>query len=63
MYYLYNLFVIKFFFFFFYFFLQIPNVNSDQADTYKCFVINPFGKAICTAALNIIEGRKYIKLI
>ncbi|XDV35414.1 hypothetical protein PO909_005366 [Leuciscus waleckii] len=41
--------------------LEIPNVNSDQADIYKCFVINPFGKAVCTAALNIIEGRKFIK--
>ncbi|XP_077054135.1 immunoglobulin-like and fibronectin type III domain containing 1, tandem duplicate 2 [Siphateles boraxobius] len=35
--------------------LEIPNVDSDQADTYKCFVINPFGKAVCTAALNVIE--------
>ncbi|XP_073810623.1 immunoglobulin-like and fibronectin type III domain-containing protein 1 isoform X1 [Danio rerio] len=35
--------------------LEIPNVDSDQADTYKCFAINPFGKAICTAALNVIE--------
>lgn len=43
-----------------YFFLQIPNVDSDQADTYKCIVINPFGRAICTAALNVIEGRKFI---
>lgn len=43
--------------------LQIPNVDSDQADTYKCFAINPFGKAVCTAALNVIEGGKFIKLI
>uniref|UniRef100_A0A672R9W4 Immunoglobulin like and fibronectin type III domain containing 1, tandem duplicate 2 n=1 Tax=Sinocyclocheilus grahami TaxID=75366 RepID=A0A672R9W4_SINGR len=42
--------------------LQIPNVDSDQADTYKCFAINPFGKAVCTAALNVIEGRKFIKV-
>ncbi|KAK9973642.1 hypothetical protein ABG768_024359 [Culter alburnus] len=35
--------------------LEIPNVDSDQADTYKCIVINPFGRAICTAALNVIE--------
>ncbi|KAG1938947.1 immunoglobulin-like and fibronectin type III domain-containing protein [Pimephales promelas] len=35
--------------------LEIPNVDSDQADTYKCLVINPFGKAVCTAALNVIE--------
>uniref|UniRef100_A0A672RAL4 Immunoglobulin like and fibronectin type III domain containing 1, tandem duplicate 2 n=1 Tax=Sinocyclocheilus grahami TaxID=75366 RepID=A0A672RAL4_SINGR len=42
--------------------LQIPNVDSDQADTYKCFAINPFGKAVCTAALNVIEGRKFINI-
>uniref|UniRef100_A0A673GYH4 Immunoglobulin-like and fibronectin type III domain-containing protein 1 n=1 Tax=Sinocyclocheilus rhinocerous TaxID=307959 RepID=A0A673GYH4_9TELE len=42
--------------------LEIPNVDSDQADTYKCFAINPFGKAVCTAALNVIEGRKFIKV-
>ncbi|KAF4112494.1 hypothetical protein G5714_007289 [Onychostoma macrolepis] len=35
--------------------LEIPNVDSDQADIYKCFAINPFGKAVCTAALNVIE--------
>ncbi|XP_051754231.1 LOW QUALITY PROTEIN: immunoglobulin-like and fibronectin type III domain-containing protein 1 [Ctenopharyngodon idella] len=35
--------------------LEIPNVDSDQADTYKCIVINQFGRAICTAALNVIE--------
>ncbi|XP_043097317.1 immunoglobulin-like and fibronectin type III domain-containing protein 1 [Puntigrus tetrazona] len=35
--------------------LEIPKVDSDQADTYKCFAINPFGKAVCTAALNVIE--------
>uniref|UniRef100_A0A8C1KE54 Immunoglobulin like and fibronectin type III domain containing 1, tandem duplicate 2 n=1 Tax=Cyprinus carpio TaxID=7962 RepID=A0A8C1KE54_CYPCA len=42
--------------------LEIPNVDSDQADTYKCFAINPFGKAVCTAALNVIEGREFMKV-
>uniref|UniRef100_A0A3B4XBF1 Immunoglobulin-like and fibronectin type III domain-containing protein 1 n=1 Tax=Seriola lalandi dorsalis TaxID=1841481 RepID=A0A3B4XBF1_SERLL len=35
--------------------LQIPDVSVDQADTYKCFAENEYGKAIVTAALNIIE--------
>lgn len=42
----------------FYSILQIPRVDSDQADVYKCFAINSFGRAVCTAALNVIEGRK-----
>lgn len=37
----------------------MPNVGADQADTYKCYAVNEFGKAVVTAALNIIEG-KYI---
>ncbi|KAI7808167.1 putative immunoglobulin-like and fibronectin type III domain-containing protein 1, partial [Triplophysa rosa] len=35
--------------------LEMPNVSSEQADTYKCLAINPFGKAVCTATLNVIE--------
>ncbi|XP_035244793.1 immunoglobulin-like and fibronectin type III domain-containing protein 1 [Anguilla anguilla] len=35
--------------------IQIPNVSPDQADTYKCFATNEFGKAICTATLNVIK--------
>ncbi|XP_076125294.1 immunoglobulin-like and fibronectin type III domain-containing protein 1 [Alosa pseudoharengus] len=35
--------------------LQMPNVDPDQADTYKCYAVNEFGKAVVTAALNIIE--------
>ncbi|XP_050967672.1 immunoglobulin-like and fibronectin type III domain-containing protein 1 [Labeo rohita] len=35
--------------------LEIPRVDSDQADVYKCFAINSFGRAVCTAALNVIE--------
>lgn len=38
--------------------LQIPNVSSDEADTYKCYARNEFGKAVCTVMLNIIEGMK-----
>ncbi|XP_046882171.1 immunoglobulin-like and fibronectin type III domain-containing protein 1 isoform X3 [Hypomesus transpacificus] len=35
--------------------LEIPNVTSDEADTYKCFATNEYGKAVCTVVLNIIE--------
>ncbi|XP_068449669.1 immunoglobulin-like and fibronectin type III domain-containing protein 1 [Clinocottus analis] len=35
--------------------LQMPDVSADQADTYKCFARNEYGKAVVTAALNIIE--------
>ncbi|XP_040890312.1 immunoglobulin-like and fibronectin type III domain-containing protein 1 [Toxotes jaculatrix] len=35
--------------------LQMPDVSVDQADTYKCFATNEYGKAIVTAALNVIE--------
>ncbi|XP_068568828.1 immunoglobulin-like and fibronectin type III domain-containing protein 1 [Cebidichthys violaceus] len=35
--------------------LEILNVNPDQADTYKCFVTNEYGMAVCTVTLNVIE--------
>ncbi|XP_067116541.1 immunoglobulin-like and fibronectin type III domain-containing protein 1 [Osmerus mordax] len=35
--------------------LQMPNVAPDQADTYKCFATNDYGRAVVTAALNVIE--------
>uniref|UniRef100_A0A3B4XA94 Immunoglobulin-like and fibronectin type III domain-containing protein 1 n=1 Tax=Seriola lalandi dorsalis TaxID=1841481 RepID=A0A3B4XA94_SERLL len=35
--------------------LEIPSVKPDQADTYKCFATNEYGKAIVTATLNVIE--------
>uniref|UniRef100_A0A8C6T5L8 Immunoglobulin like and fibronectin type III domain containing 1, tandem duplicate 3 n=1 Tax=Neogobius melanostomus TaxID=47308 RepID=A0A8C6T5L8_9GOBI len=37
--------------------LQIPNVISDQADTYKCIARNEYGTALVTATLNVIEGQ------
>uniref|UniRef100_A0A8D3A7I7 Immunoglobulin like and fibronectin type III domain containing 1, tandem duplicate 3 n=1 Tax=Scophthalmus maximus TaxID=52904 RepID=A0A8D3A7I7_SCOMX len=36
--------------------LQLPDVSVDQADTYKCFAVNEYGKAIVTATLNVIEA-------
>ncbi|KAG7472123.1 hypothetical protein MATL_G00105240 [Megalops atlanticus] len=35
--------------------LLIPKVSGEEADTYKCFAINEYGKAVCTATLNVIE--------
>ncbi|XP_052384591.1 immunoglobulin-like and fibronectin type III domain-containing protein 1 [Oncorhynchus keta] len=37
------------------YFLEIPNVRAEQADTYKCFAANEYGRAVCTATLNVIE--------
>uniref|UniRef100_A0A4W5R209 Immunoglobulin like and fibronectin type III domain containing 1, tandem duplicate 2 n=1 Tax=Hucho hucho TaxID=62062 RepID=A0A4W5R209_9TELE len=37
------------------YFLEIPNVTAEQADTYKCFAANEYGRAVCTATLNVIE--------
>ncbi|CAB1353333.1 unnamed protein product, partial [Coregonus sp. 'balchen'] len=36
-------------------FHQMPNVTAEQADTYKCFAANEYGRAVCTATLNVIE--------
>ncbi|XP_045078777.1 immunoglobulin-like and fibronectin type III domain-containing protein 1 isoform X4 [Coregonus clupeaformis] len=35
--------------------LEIPKVCTEDADTYKCFATNEFGKAVCTIQLNVIE--------
>ncbi|KAF4079068.1 hypothetical protein AMELA_G00188850 [Ameiurus melas] len=37
--------------------LQILNVTADQADSYKCFATNSFGRAVCTASLKVIEDQ------
>uniref|UniRef100_I3KBQ2 Immunoglobulin like and fibronectin type III domain containing 1, tandem duplicate 2 n=1 Tax=Oreochromis niloticus TaxID=8128 RepID=I3KBQ2_ORENI len=36
--------------------LEIININPDQADTYKCFATNEYGKAVCTTTLNVIAA-------
>uniref|UniRef100_A0A671YRG4 Immunoglobulin like and fibronectin type III domain containing 1, tandem duplicate 3 n=1 Tax=Sparus aurata TaxID=8175 RepID=A0A671YRG4_SPAAU len=36
--------------------LQMPAVTVDHADTYKCYARNEYGKAVVTAALNVIEA-------
>ncbi|XP_035244791.1 immunoglobulin-like and fibronectin type III domain-containing protein 1 isoform X1 [Anguilla anguilla] len=35
--------------------LQMPDVSTDQADTYKCYAANEFGRAVVTCTLNVIE--------
>ncbi|KAL7891625.1 hypothetical protein AOLI_G00011010 [Acnodon oligacanthus] len=35
--------------------LEMPNISPEQADTYKCFATNEFGRASVTVMLNVIE--------
>ncbi|XP_026775619.3 immunoglobulin-like and fibronectin type III domain-containing protein 1.1 isoform X3 [Pangasianodon hypophthalmus] len=35
--------------------LEMPKVSGEQADTYKCYAVNEYGKAVCTVVLNVIE--------
>ncbi|XP_070695062.1 immunoglobulin-like and fibronectin type III domain-containing protein 1 [Pempheris klunzingeri] len=36
--------------------LEIHKVSAVESDTYKCFAVNEFGKAVCTTTLNVIEA-------
>uniref|UniRef100_A0A673GY14 Immunoglobulin-like and fibronectin type III domain-containing protein 1 n=1 Tax=Sinocyclocheilus rhinocerous TaxID=307959 RepID=A0A673GY14_9TELE len=40
--------------------LQMANVGVDQADTYKCYANNEYGRAIVTVTLNVIEAQLYL---
>ncbi|XP_046896264.1 immunoglobulin-like and fibronectin type III domain-containing protein 1 [Hypomesus transpacificus] len=35
--------------------LEMPKVTCEEADTYKCYASNEYGKAVCTVILNVIE--------
>ncbi|KAM8914639.1 immunoglobulin-like and fibronectin type III domain-containing protein 1.1 isoform 2-T2 [Spinachia spinachia] len=35
--------------------LEFPKVAPEDADTYKCFATNEYGRAVCPVALNVIE--------
>ncbi|XP_060723245.1 immunoglobulin-like and fibronectin type III domain-containing protein 1 [Tachysurus vachellii] len=35
--------------------IEMPRVSPEQADTYKCFATNEFGRASVTVVLNVIE--------
>uniref|UniRef100_A0A672ZHI0 Immunoglobulin like and fibronectin type III domain containing 1, tandem duplicate 1 n=1 Tax=Sphaeramia orbicularis TaxID=375764 RepID=A0A672ZHI0_9TELE len=34
--------------------LEFPKVAPEDADTYKCFASNEYGRAVCTVVLNVI---------
>lgn len=36
---------------------QFPKVSPEDADTYKCFATNEYGRAVCPVLLNVIEGK------
>uniref|UniRef100_A0A672J1G3 Immunoglobulin like and fibronectin type III domain containing 1, tandem duplicate 1 n=1 Tax=Salarias fasciatus TaxID=181472 RepID=A0A672J1G3_SALFA len=36
--------------------LEIHNVSGADADTYKCYAVNEYGKAVCSATLNVTDG-------
>ncbi|XP_024658269.2 immunoglobulin-like and fibronectin type III domain-containing protein 1.1 isoform X1 [Maylandia zebra] len=35
--------------------IEFPKVSPEDADTYKCFATNEYGRAVCTVVLNVIE--------
>ncbi|KAK2897384.1 hypothetical protein Q8A73_013764 [Channa argus] len=35
--------------------LEICKVSANEKDVYKCYAVNEFGKAVCTATLNVVE--------
>ncbi|KAG7494861.1 immunoglobulin-like and fibronectin type III domain-containing protein 1 isoform X1 [Solea senegalensis] len=34
--------------------LEFPKISPEDADTYKCYATNEYGRAICTVVLNVI---------
>ncbi|XP_051280976.1 immunoglobulin-like and fibronectin type III domain-containing protein 1 isoform X2 [Dicentrarchus labrax] len=36
--------------------LEIHKVSAVEADTYKCYAVNEYGKAVCTTTLNVTEA-------
>ncbi|CAK6972950.1 immunoglobulin-like and fibronectin type III domain-containing protein 1%2C partial [Scomber scombrus] len=37
-------------------FLEMPNIEPEQADTYRCFATNEYGQALCSVTLKVIEA-------
>ncbi|XP_034725245.1 immunoglobulin-like and fibronectin type III domain-containing protein 1 [Etheostoma cragini] len=35
--------------------IEFPKVSPEDADTYKCFATNEYGRAVCTVVLNVIS--------
>ncbi|CAG6021715.1 unnamed protein product [Menidia menidia] len=36
--------------------LEIHKVTHEETDTYKCYAVNEYGKAVCTTTLNVIDA-------
>ncbi|XP_070765961.1 immunoglobulin-like and fibronectin type III domain-containing protein 1 [Enoplosus armatus] len=36
--------------------LEVSELSAAETDTYKCYAVNEFGKAVCTATLNMLEA-------
>uniref|UniRef100_A0A4W6DDI5 Ig-like domain-containing protein n=1 Tax=Lates calcarifer TaxID=8187 RepID=A0A4W6DDI5_LATCA len=42
--------------------LEIHKVSAAETDTFKCYAVNEFGKAVCTATLSVTEGKSCLNL-
>uniref|UniRef100_A0A3B4VAP5 Ig-like domain-containing protein n=1 Tax=Seriola dumerili TaxID=41447 RepID=A0A3B4VAP5_SERDU len=38
--------------------LEIRRVCADDTDTFKCYAVNEYGKAVCTTTLTVHDGKK-----
>lgn len=36
--------------------LQINKLTGEDTDKYYCIAVNPYGEAVCSARLTVIEG-------
>ncbi|KAM6924463.1 immunoglobulin-like and fibronectin type III domain-containing protein 1 [Xenentodon cancila] len=36
--------------------LEIHKVTAEEADTYKCYAVNEYGKAVCATVLNVMDA-------
>uniref|UniRef100_A0A3Q3AD20 Immunoglobulin-like and fibronectin type III domain-containing protein 1 n=1 Tax=Kryptolebias marmoratus TaxID=37003 RepID=A0A3Q3AD20_KRYMA len=39
--------------------LEIHKVTAAETDTYKCYAVNEFGKAVCSTTLGVLDGKIY----
>lgn len=39
---------------------QVICAKPEEADTYRCFATNEYGKAVCTATLSVMGGKRQI---
>lgn len=38
---------------------QVHAVTAEKADTYKCYAVNEYGKAVCSTTLKVLDGKIY----